>query len=547
MRARITCVIAVAVSVASAHFAHAQCADEWRFLAPGFVSTRVTSDAGFGLGLSFVAAGATLSAVWNDAGTTPTPHVAGQAFWSVNFPSSITNFPNPVPLSTGGEAVFVASADGRVYRIDAVTGAVIWSHDLRRVTCSNDAILATPSVQLRNSSNSAFQSLFAEDLVFVVTRYGCATTSDNEAFALGASDGSTKWEFHPSLAPYNLQMDFASEGCTVDYANNRIYFGTFRDLTAPTTSRSLWAVSTLDGSLVWARNAGSIQTQPQLMGGTVYVAAANNLLRAYPAGGGSLTPPIWTVTLAASGALSRTPWVEFRPPFRHWIFVTDGDGVAHAVREDTTLATAFKVWDFPPFPSSFTITTAPVVDATTSKVYVGRSDGILEQLDASSSALDADRSLCSGTTTVADLTLDAAPGPDFDHLSAPQGQNVVRTCIPWVSGSSQVLCPSVVSVPEPPNGSLLLLRTAPNPFRSSTTIRLRLGSRGDVWLAIFDLGGRYVRTLLRGSLGTGESSVTWNGLSDAGQRVPSGLYFCRLEAESGASSVVVAQELILVR
>ena len=150
-------------------------------------------------------------------------------------------------------------------------------------------------------------------------------------------------------------------------------------------------------------------------------------------------------------------------------------------------------------------------------------------------------------TPIADLALDAAPGPDFDHLTAPQGQDVVRTCIPWVPASIEILCPAAVSVPEQTNPSLLSLAIAPNPFRLSTTIRFRLGSEGDVRLAIFDLHGRRMRTLLRGRRDAGESSVIWNGLSDAGQPVASGVYTCKLEASSSAASFVVARKLALLR
>ena len=516
--------------------ARAQCAEEWRFAAPGFVATRVPSDTGFGPGLSFVAAGTSLSAVWNAGGMTP-PHGAGQALWTVTFLTSLTSFPNPVPLSSGGEAVFVASADGKVYGIDAVTHAVMWSRDLRRLACPSDQILATPSVQLRSYSNGAFQSAFAHDLVYVVTRYACGATSENKVYALDASDGAIEWEFDPSTTEA-LAMDFATEGCTIDYANNRIYFGTNQPAANPT----LWAVSTLDGTRAWSRNVGSIRTQPQLLGGTVYVVNESNVLRAHQAGSGA---PIWTLALALSGGHPKTPWVESRPPYRHSIFVTDGGGVLHAVVEDTTTTTAFSLWAFSaPLPA--VVTTAPVLNTANGRVYVGRSDGVLEQLLASTGTVDAERALCTAAP-IADLALDAAPGPDFDHLTAPQGQDVVRTCIPWTPASYEVICPPVVSVPEQTRSPLQLLRAAPNPFRSSTMIRVRSSIAGNLRLAIYDLCGRCVRTLLSGWRVAGEFSIGWNGDSDAGRRVASGVYICRFEAGAPAPSLIAAQKLALMK
>ncbi len=50
-----------------------------------------------------------------------------------------------------------------------------------------------------------------------------------------------------------------------------------------------------------------------------------------------------------------------------------------------------------------------------------------------------------------------------------------------------------------------------------------------VRLTIYDLLGRRVRRLVDGTPGTGRHTVTWDGRSDAGIEVASGLYFVRLE------------------
>ena len=47
---------------------------------------------------------------------------------------------------------------------------------------------------------------------------------------------------------------------------------------------------------------------------------------------------------------------------------------------------------------------------------------------------------------------------------------------------------------------------------------------------IFALDGKKVRTLINESREPGEVNLDWNGKNDAGQRVPSGAYFCRLES-----------------
>jgi hypothetical protein len=72
---------------------------------------------------------------------------------------------------------------------------------------------------------------------------------------------------------------------------------------------------------------------------------------------------------------------------------------------------------------------------------------------------------------------------------------------------------------------------APNPFNPATEIRFLLRQTGPVDLAIYDLAGRLVRTLARGDrLPAGDHAVAWNGRSDAGAELPSGVYLVRFES-----------------
>jgi hypothetical protein len=74
----------------------------------------------------------------------------------------------------------------------------------------------------------------------------------------------------------------------------------------------------------------------------------------------------------------------------------------------------------------------------------------------------------------------------------------------------------------------------PNPFNPSTTIEYGLAGAGPVDVAVFDLLGQRVRTLLRlAAQPAGFYSVTWDGLDQAGRSVGSGVYFCRLTAPTG--------------
>jgi hypothetical protein len=70
----------------------------------------------------------------------------------------------------------------------------------------------------------------------------------------------------------------------------------------------------------------------------------------------------------------------------------------------------------------------------------------------------------------------------------------------------------------------------PNPFNSTTTIRYRIGFDASANLAIFDVQGRCVRTLVDGMVTAGEHSVIWDGCDEEGVPVAAGVYFSRLQA-----------------
>jgi len=74
-----------------------------------------------------------------------------------------------------------------------------------------------------------------------------------------------------------------------------------------------------------------------------------------------------------------------------------------------------------------------------------------------------------------------------------------------------------------------LKQNAPNPFNPVTTIQYEIPAGGaEVKVEVFDVAGRRVVTLVDGFEPEGTQKVTWNGLNDAGRKMPSGVYFYRL-------------------
>ena len=94
---------------------------------------------------------------------------------------------------------------------------------------------------------------------------------------------------------------------------------------------------------------------------------------------------------------------------------------------------------------------------------------------------------------------------------------------------------------DPPSGSAEpefgLMPTYPNPFNPSTTITYRLTDSAQVELAVYDVSGRLVRTLARHrSDGEVLHQVVWDGTSDGGEQLPSGVYLLRLLTETSAET-----------
>jgi hypothetical protein len=79
--------------------------------------------------------------------------------------------------------------------------------------------------------------------------------------------------------------------------------------------------------------------------------------------------------------------------------------------------------------------------------------------------------------------------------------------------------------PTPPD--LPGISCVPNPFRDRSELRLSLPAAGSVAVRIYGVDGRLVRTLHDGPAAAGPLELTWNGRTNDGAKVPSGVYFVR--------------------
>ncbi len=91
---------------------------------------------------------------------------------------------------------------------------------------------------------------------------------------------------------------------------------------------------------------------------------------------------------------------------------------------------------------------------------------------------------------------------------------------------------TAVSGEETP-GRLRLAPNRPNPFNPRTVIPFSLPREDRVELAVYDVAGRLVRTLVSESLIAGEHEAIWRGLDESGRAVASGSYYARLRTSHG--------------
>jgi hypothetical protein len=98
--------------------------------------------------------------------------------------------------------------------------------------------------------------------------------------------------------------------------------------------------------------------------------------------------------------------------------------------------------------------------------------------------------------------------------------------------------PNVVSVGDdeeinkliPNNYSLE--QNYPNPFNPETRINYSLPEPAYVKLNIYDINGTLVRTLQEGNKSAGRYEAIWDGKNSSGNKVGSGVYFYRIQANS---------------
>ena len=105
-----------------------------------------------------------------------------------------------------------------------------------------------------------------------------------------------------------------------------------------------------------------------------------------------------------------------------------------------------------------------------------------------------------------------------------------------IDGSENWFGPALLELAGELPTTLSITRIYPNPFNLQATIRYTLPSTSHVHLAIYDMTGRLVKTLVDSVEIAGPRAVEWNGKTGQGEIVASGVYFARLKSVEGVET-----------
>ena len=90
---------------------------------------------------------------------------------------------------------------------------------------------------------------------------------------------------------------------------------------------------------------------------------------------------------------------------------------------------------------------------------------------------------------------------------------------------------------------VMVFQNYPNPFNPVTTIPFEVQTRQHVRVAVFDVSGRLINTLVDEDVTPGLSRVIWNARSQHGDEVASGVYFVQVKT----AYQTVTRKLVLIR
>jgi hypothetical protein len=104
--------------------------------------------------------------------------------------------------------------------------------------------------------------------------------------------------------------------------------------------------------------------------------------------------------------------------------------------------------------------------------------------------------------------------------------------------------------PRTPEG-YFLAQNYPNPFNPTTNITFSTDQEAEITVAVYDVLGREIAVVARGTHFPGLYTVRWDGRSALGESVPSGVYYFRMTADpaggEGGSPYAATRKMLLLK
>jgi hypothetical protein len=131
---------------------------------------------------------------------------------------------------------------------------------------------------------------------------------------------------------------------------------------------------------------------------------------------------------------------------------------------------------------------------------------------------------------------------NYRHFDQTHGTNYMPMISEFFTGATDVVQQADLSA----SGikECILFQNYPNPCNPQTTICYQLPAPCRVELAIYNITGQRIRTLVHSDQPAGQFRIRWDGTNDWGILVSAGIYFCNLKA---GGSRPLSRKIILLK
>lgn len=146
--------------------------------------------------------------------------------------------------------------------------------------------------------------------------------------------------------------------------------------------------------------------------------------------------------------------------------------------------------------------------------------------------------LAVGGTTLGSYTFSSVVtgpvGVGYNNSNSYFDNFCVSSAVAASGPTDEPILPALKSTPLP--SGFELGQNYPNPFNPTTTIRYTLPEAAAVELVVINVLGERVRTLVHGDQSAGDHTVVWDGRSEGGVQVASGIYLYRMTSNGFAET-----------